>query len=391
MLTFNTIFHDNYLTLYRYFIVLQLFVFSAFCFPQQAPLKIIGGIPNENSAALYQIQVGAFKIMRNAEAASLRLKSANFNPVYEKYLDFTRVIITGLAAKEIPASLEKIKSLGFKEVIIRADRRKPVVPEKREAAAPEVSSPAALARPDTAPPPVPEGRKIAVPESARSPEAVIPKDTKKYDISEKWDIVTPGSSYASFEFNQDNYFIVIENQISGFEGTEQIIHFGEYNMPDNNTIELTDLGEIKINSNTDAGIAFSFTPIDDPYGRTFLEAIKAESIPDSPQLKLFTRTWKIAGSSNDVTVNEIVLFSRAGTYLETEPDGLSWLSEWRWYDEKNEEFEYSHDNWQHYGRAKILSLDDRSLVFNDPGYYNGVEGYSSAGYDDVYELSPMRE
>ena len=358
-------------------------------------MKIIGGIPNENSAALYQIQVGAFKIMRNAEAASLRLKGANFNPVYEKYLDFTRVMITGIAAKEIAACLAKIKTLGFTEVIIRADRRKPAVSEKQEAAAPErVSSPEVFTRPDTGKPAVPEKQEIAVPESAYFPKAAISENTEKdgiHDISEKWEIVTPRSRYASFEFNQDNYFIAIENPSGGFEEPDQIIHFGEYNMPDNNTIELIDLGEIKINTNTKTNVAFSFAPIDEPDRKITLRAVKAKSMPETPQLKLFSRTWKIAGSSNDITVDEIVLFSRAGTYLETEPDGFSWLSQWRWYDEKNEEFEYSHDNWQHYGRAKILSLDDRSLVFNDPGYYNGVEGYSSAGYDDVYELSPMRE
>lgn len=377
--------------MYRFFIILQLFIFSAFCFSQQnAPLKIIGGIPSVNSAALYQIQVGAFKITQNAENASLRLKSANFNPVYEKYLDFTRVMITGIAAKEIPACLEKIKTLGFKEVIIRADRRKPAVPEKQAAAAPErTSPPKAAAQPAPEKPAAPERQEVTVPESAYFPEDTEKHDIK--DISEKWEIVTPGSAYTSFEFNQDNYYIVIENQNSIFGESEQIIHFGEYNMPANDTIELIDLGEIKINTNTDTNAAFSFTPIDEPDRTAILRAVKAESMPETPRLKLFCKTWKIAGSSNDVTVDEIILFSKAGTYLETEPDGFSWLSQWRWYDEKNEEFEYSHDNWQHYGRAKILTLEDGSLVFNDPGYYNGVEGYSSAGYDDVYELSPLRE
>ncbi|MDR1574726.1 MAG: hypothetical protein LBS37_01865 [Treponema sp.] len=371
-------------------------------------------MPRVNSAARYQIQVGAFKIAQNAEEASLRLKRANFNPVYEKYLDFTRVMITGVAAGEIASCLEKIKTLGFKEVIIRVDRLKPAA-EKQ--AAPERSSPpqtAARPAPERSNPPeapvrpapekpaAPEQREPAAPERSNppqtaarpAPEAAVPEDTEKHtitDISEKWEIVTPGSGYTSFEFNQDNYYIVIENQDSIFGEPEQIIHFGEYTMPANDTIELIDLGEIKITANTDTGVAFSFTPLDKPDGTAALRAEKAESMPDTPQLQLFCRTWKIAGSSNDITVDEIIVFSKAGTYLETEPGGFSWLSEWRWYDEKNEEFEYSHDNWQHYGRAKILTLEAESLFFNDPGYFNAVEGYSSAGYTDVYELSPMRK
>ena len=101
---------------------MYLLFLSALCFSQQSiPGKIYGQIPDGNSTKLYEIQVGAFKIIKNADDYSLILKKGGLNPVYEKYLDFTRVKITGIPAKEVRSYLTKIKQLGFDEVIIRED------------------------------------------------------------------------------------------------------------------------------------------------------------------------------------------------------------------------------------------------------------------------------
>ncbi|MDR1177987.1 MAG: SPOR domain-containing protein [Spirochaetaceae bacterium] len=88
---------------------------------QQAPtdMAIIGRIPNVDSTALYRIQVGAFKLRQNAEQVYERLNRLSLNPVYEQYLDFTRVIIGGIRAGDIALCLERIRSAGFNEVIIR--------------------------------------------------------------------------------------------------------------------------------------------------------------------------------------------------------------------------------------------------------------------------------
>jgi hypothetical protein len=121
----------------RLFVFVNLLFFSVFCFAQQSTdFKIIGAVPNTESAGsmgggtkLYQIQVGAFRLPHNAELVFDRLTDASLNPVYEEYQDFIRVIAVGISAKNIPFHLEKLKAMGFKEVIIREDTGKYAVPQ----------------------------------------------------------------------------------------------------------------------------------------------------------------------------------------------------------------------------------------------------------------------
>jgi hypothetical protein len=95
---------------------------SFWCFAQtNTGVKITGRIPNAADGGLYQIQVGAFKIVKNAENSFDRLKAASLNPSYEKYLDFTRVLIRGITAREVPTYIERIKRAGFSEAYIKID------------------------------------------------------------------------------------------------------------------------------------------------------------------------------------------------------------------------------------------------------------------------------
>ncbi|GHV95110.1 hypothetical protein AGMMS50293_14300 [Spirochaetia bacterium] len=106
----------------RLFTFFSLLLLSTISFAQQSTtFKIIGRVPNTESTKLYQLQVGAFKIEQNAETAFGNLSAASLNPVYEKYLDFTRVMIRGIGAKDIASCLEKLRALGFNEIIIRED------------------------------------------------------------------------------------------------------------------------------------------------------------------------------------------------------------------------------------------------------------------------------
>ena len=108
--------------MYRLFIFLNLLFVSTLCFPQQNPgINVIGGIPIPESGKQYELQVGAFKVYQNAERAFEKLNNVSLNPVYEKYLDFTRVMIRGISARDIPLYLENIKNAGFSEVLIRID------------------------------------------------------------------------------------------------------------------------------------------------------------------------------------------------------------------------------------------------------------------------------
>ena len=116
----------------RFLIVTGLFFISFYCFSQQnIPSRIIGRLPNIESAQTYQIQVGAFGITQNANNVFLRLESEGFNPIYESYFDLTRVSIPNIPAGQVWEHLIRIKSLGFDEVIIREDEKSTLsVPER---------------------------------------------------------------------------------------------------------------------------------------------------------------------------------------------------------------------------------------------------------------------
>ncbi|MCL2129856.1 MAG: SPOR domain-containing protein [Treponema sp.] len=292
------------------------------------PAKIIGKIPDWDSTKLYEIQAGAFRNIQNADNAYYRLIIEGLNPTKEKYLDFTRVIQKGITAREVMGYLAKIKHAGFNEVIIR-------------------------------------------------------EDSTRNSIAEKWEITTAGSAFASLEFNHDYNYIAIENNY------ERSTHFGIYEIPEKNTIKMDDLGIIRIGNNDESGVSFSFSPIDDPETVVNYEAEKAALFTGSPELDLFCRTWRVVNCTDEDYIDCYLFISNAGTYFFKHPSGYSEsLSQWRWYDDKREEFEYSHDNWEHYGRAKINELKIESLILYDPGYNSFIPGYSLADMNYHWELVP---
>ena len=313
----------------RVFLITHLLLVSFYCFAQQnIPAKITGNIPDRNSTRIFQIQVGAYKLDRNTENALLQLRKNALNPVSERYLDFTRVMIRGIPANQVVNFLAVIRQAGFNEVIIREDAQA--------------------------------------------------------TISEKWEINSPGSSYSSFEFNHDRHYIAVETD------EEKPIHFGEYSMPQRDTINLDKLGTVTITSNDNTGVNFSFTSIDEPERVINYNASKAEAISRSPKLDLLCRTWRVVNCTEKENIGYLLLISNAGTYFFTAPNGYAnSMSQWRWYDEKMEGFEYTHDNWGHYGRAEILDLTINSLKVHDPGFSNLTPGYSTGYLDNYWELVPI--
>jgi len=106
----------------RIYFSMLLVLISVFCYAQQnAGIRVIGRIPDAVDNRLYQLQVGAFKVVRNAEGAFEKLKAASMKPSYEKYGDLTRVIIKGVRARDIPSYIEKIRKAGFSDVFIKLD------------------------------------------------------------------------------------------------------------------------------------------------------------------------------------------------------------------------------------------------------------------------------
>jgi len=169
-------------------------------------------------------------------------------------------------------------------------------------------------------------------------------------INEKWEITTPGSVYSSFEFNRDRNYIAVEN--SGR------VHFGRYIMPTEDIINMENLGVLKINEDKDDK-PLSFTPVGG--SEMSLTAIRAEKLPESRELDLFTRSWKVVNGPSE-WIGCIYLFSNAGTYLVYAVDGsVNTLSNWRWLNDGHEEWEFSHDEWESSGYVKIEDLRENHL------------------------------
>ncbi|MDR0497258.1 MAG: septal ring lytic transglycosylase RlpA family protein [Treponema sp.] len=84
--------------------------------------RILGNMPPAGSTKLYRLQVGAYKVPRNALDTFEKLKNAGLNPSYEPNDDFYRVVLVGLKAGDIPAIAQILGNYGFQEALIREER-----------------------------------------------------------------------------------------------------------------------------------------------------------------------------------------------------------------------------------------------------------------------------
>jgi hypothetical protein len=50
-----------------------------------------------------------------------RVKSTGLEPAYERYNDYYRVVISGVAADDVQSLAEKLGSVGFREILIRGE------------------------------------------------------------------------------------------------------------------------------------------------------------------------------------------------------------------------------------------------------------------------------
>ena len=83
--------------------------------------RILGSMPPEDSAKFYRLQIGAFKVPRNAVDVFDRLKKAGLDPAYEQSGEFYRVILARLRANEIQMIAQTLGDAGFQEAIIREE------------------------------------------------------------------------------------------------------------------------------------------------------------------------------------------------------------------------------------------------------------------------------
>ncbi|MDR1105163.1 MAG: septal ring lytic transglycosylase RlpA family protein [Treponema sp.] len=84
-------------------------------------VKLIPSITPERDK-VYRLQIGSYKVPRNAMDAFEKLRNAGLSPAYERNGDFYRVVLAGIRAADInPVSL-KIGAAGFSEALIREER-----------------------------------------------------------------------------------------------------------------------------------------------------------------------------------------------------------------------------------------------------------------------------
>jgi rare lipoprotein A len=75
----------------------------------------------------YRLQLGSYKVARNAIDTFDRLKNSGFNPAYERYIDsnngeFFRVVLAGIRGYDVQLTAEKLGAAGFSEALIREEK-----------------------------------------------------------------------------------------------------------------------------------------------------------------------------------------------------------------------------------------------------------------------------
>jgi rare lipoprotein A len=84
-------------------------------------VRLIPAVSPERNK-VYRLQVGSYKVPKNAMDAFEKLKNVGLNPAYERNGDFYRVVLAGIRADDINSITEKIGLAGFGEALIREER-----------------------------------------------------------------------------------------------------------------------------------------------------------------------------------------------------------------------------------------------------------------------------
>jgi len=128
----------------------------------------------------------------------------------------------------------------------------------------------------------------------------------------------------------------------------------------------------------------------------FSEVIVREDTPSKKQdnnatpSELLCRTWKIESCPNPELNGSRLFILDNGTYYVTNAKGeSSSLSDWRWNGDASNDFEYTHNDWDYYGRAEIIRLTDNTFELLDSGYSYDVPGRSSAGYSNHWVFTAV--
>jgi rare lipoprotein A len=88
--------------------------------PVYASAEIAGG--PFVSGRYYRLQVGSYKVAKNAVEVFDRLSAAGLNPQWEPFGDMYRVVISNVRAEDINTIAVRLGNAGFKEAIAREER-----------------------------------------------------------------------------------------------------------------------------------------------------------------------------------------------------------------------------------------------------------------------------
>jgi len=88
--------------------------------PSGSGIKLIPAL-NPLPDKKYRLQVGSYKVPRNAVETFGKLKAAGLNPAYEQNGEFYRVVLTGIRGTEVQPVADKLEKAGFREAIIREE------------------------------------------------------------------------------------------------------------------------------------------------------------------------------------------------------------------------------------------------------------------------------
>ena len=69
----------------------------------------------------YRVQVGSFRVARNAVDTFVRLRAADFEPSYERSGEFFRVVLAGIRGTEVQSTLDRLVEMGYDGVMVLAE------------------------------------------------------------------------------------------------------------------------------------------------------------------------------------------------------------------------------------------------------------------------------
>ncbi len=86
------------------------------------PARIMPMVPDPSNGKKYRLQVGSFKLVRNATEAFEKLKTAGLFPAYERNGELYRVVVPMVPSADLVRVAESMGAAGFTEVLAREER-----------------------------------------------------------------------------------------------------------------------------------------------------------------------------------------------------------------------------------------------------------------------------